>query len=186
MIPAALLLAAGLVFADDSATPPALSPIVDVERQNLLVEMRERMIIPVSSEYWRPEDRVMLEHLRRVEKRDAFELLRGEVGSLRGLVVEHRSPDGRKLWLTKLGYERYQFLRSQKARQYFEDQGVEASIVFKLKDPLGKRIFTPKGILTPEGDDLYDRASDGLTIRWTDPFSGKIVSSGEARPGVDE
>jgi len=186
MIGAAWLLAAGLALAappaDHASASAASAPVVvDVDRQNTLAELRERKIIAAGAEFWKPEDMALLGRLRRAEKRGAFALLREEIGNLRGFVVEHRTPKGRIPWLTKQGFDKFQFLSSQRARQYFEEQGVDAKFIFKLKDPLGKKLFTSKGILTPEGQELYERASSGISVRWMDP-SGKVVSSGTPRP----
>lgn len=183
---AAVFLAAGLVFS--SVPSPAGAegtPVVDPQRQATLVEMRERGILGPSSEYWRAEDVALLNKLRRAETNGAFDLIREELGTLRGMAVEHRASGGPVLRLTKRGYDRYEFLKSQKARQYFEDQGVEASRIFKLKDPLDKRLFTTKGILTPEGEDLYDRAALGIAVRWMDE-SGKIQSSDSPRQSTTD
>src|SRR5581483_9081165 len=97
---AAWLLSAGLALAAEPSTSTAsVSVVVDVERQNTLSEMRERKIVAPNAEFWKPEDVALLGRMRRAEKSGAFALLREEIGNLRGLTVEHRTPGGRIPWL---------------------------------------------------------------------------------------
>lgn len=143
--------------------------------------MWERGVIVRGERQWEPEDMRLLERMREAEQLKAFDLLRERAGTLRGLAVNRKLDDGRRaLWLTRAGYERYRYLKSQQARRYFEQKGTDAKWVFKVRDMDGKKLFEATGMLSEAGDALYTRILLGLPADWLDA-NGEPRSSGRPK-----
>lgn len=183
MIAAGLTLAAGLAFAAEPSAAPSASAVG--ERQEILAELRERGILPPAADSWGPREEALLARMRRAEARGALDVLREEAPALRGLAVSHRSGLRKIPRLTKAGFEKYVFFQSQRARKYFEDQGADAKDIFRLRSLDGRRLFDRKGILTPEGEELYDRVLEGRMALWKDPW-GKTQGGPPAGGGASD
>jgi len=99
----------------------------------------------------------------------------------KGLAVSsRRAGSSAKRWrLTKEGYEKYLFSRSQDALDYFESKGVDAKWAFSLTDLKGRRLFDGGGLLTEAGESLYARLRAGRKAFWKTP-SGEVM--GNRRP----
>lgn len=147
------------------------------ERHEILREMWKRRLLSPKLDRWTEADRELMEKMRFAEKAGAFDLLRA-AGPLAGLAVEDRIDGKKELFLTKRGFYRYQFLKSQKARKYFEDQGTDAKFIFLLRDTKGKRIFDPRGQLTPAGEALFDDILRGKFAQWRDSAGRTVGNSG--------
>jgi len=166
--------------APSSETLRALAPPLPPDKQRTLTEMQERGIVDKNVREWESEDMQLLLRIQEAERLRAFDLLQGKTGTLRGYAVNKRFPDGsRVLWLTKAGFERYFFIKSQQARQYFEVKGTDAKWVFKVKNVKGKKLFDVSGMLTPEGDALYTRVMLGMPTEWV---GGDGVTRSNVRP----
>jgi len=170
-----LTLAATMAFATQPSTSSASIP-VSVERQEVLIEMRARKILSTTASRWSLEDKALLARMRQAEAEGAINLLKEDLGTLRGYVIMHGSGVDKYLWLTKIGFEKYVFFKSQRARKFFEDQDTDAKFVFELKDTQGEKLFDSKGLLTSAGDELYNRILQGGTVRWID-HSGQETSN---------
>ncbi len=120
--------------------------------------------------------------MREAEALGAFKLLRGKLGTLRGMAVERKAKGYKNLWLTEHGYQNFIFYRSQDARMYFETKQAEAKYVFKTRSIRGKRLFMDNGILTQEGIEVYNRIERKLPVFWRYP-SGYLT--GTVRPPKD-
>jgi len=123
----------------------------------------------------------LLERIRRAEAAGAVAALRKRWPAVAGLAVAYR-PVGtaaKKFRLTKEGYEKFLFARSQDALEYFESKGVEAKWAFSLTDLEGRRLFDAGGLLTEPGEALYARARAGEKAFWRTP-SGAVL--GNRRP----
>lgn len=163
-----------------STAVPVAPKFVDPDRQNILAQMWKRRIISPKTDIWSVQDFALLRRIQRAESMDAFRLLREELGSLRGYAVEHEaSAKRKKLWLLKVGFERYFFLKSQRARRYFENIGPDAKWVFQIRTLEGTRLFDGRGLLTEAGEELYDRILLGDKVEWQAP-SGEV--KGNFRP----
>jgi hypothetical protein len=185
MLAAAILLAAlSARAADDDYNHKAPAPSASdarssaAQRQETLSELWQRRILPPDSSRWQPEDIALLERLRRAESADAVRMLRRRLHGLKDLAVEYRPVGGAVTeWrLTKEGFTRYLFLRSQDALDYFDGKDIPAKTAFQLTDLDGKKLFDKSGLLTEAGEAVYDRAQDGLEARWKLP-SGEIAGS---------
>lgn len=161
---------------------------VGARRQETLIEMWKRRILDTGTERWGAEDADWLDRIRAAERAGALELLRREMGSLRGYAVAHDVPTPgrpfpkeRKLWLTKAGFQQYAFLRSQMARKYFEARGSDAKHVFRLKDVEGRPLFDARGELAPVGEALYGRILRGERVQWRNS-AGEIETNRPERP----
>ncbi|MBI4349045.1 MAG: hypothetical protein HY553_19560 [Elusimicrobia bacterium] len=163
-----------------SATLRALQPPPEGERGRTLLEMQERGIVDRAAREWEPEDMALLLRMQEAERLRAFDTLQQKAGTLRGYAVNKKLEDGtRVLWLTKRGFERYFFIKSQQARQYFEVKGTDAKWVFKVKTSKGKKVFDVSGMLTTEGDALHTRVILGLPAEWV---TGDGVTRSNQRP----
>lgn len=155
----------------------------DPEKAAILAELEARGLVDKGAAGWEPEEMKLLERLREAEKLRAFDLLREKAGTLRGYAVNRKLDDGsRVLWLTKRGYERYFFLKSQQARRYFEVKGTDAKWVFRVRSMSGKKLFNVEGMLTPEGDEVYTRVLLGLQTEWLGG-DGQVRSTGRPKKG---
>ncbi|MDE2511695.1 MAG: hypothetical protein KGL74_11290 [Elusimicrobia bacterium] len=148
-------------------------------RQATLEEMWQRRLLPPDQSEWAPQDLELLGRIRRVEKA-AIAYLRRRRGGERPWVARARSagpfaPEK----LTKEGYERYLFLLSQDALQFFEDRGAGAKWALKLRDWDDKPLFDGMGRITDEGVRVYDRARLNLEVFWKSP-DGEVF--GTRRP----
>ncbi|MBI5244189.1 MAG: hypothetical protein HY922_11025 [Elusimicrobia bacterium] len=142
--------------------------------------MKKRRIAAIDQEDYTADDTTLLLRVREAQALGAFSLLREKLATLKGFATETRGPDGSQdVWLTLEGYRRYLFLKSQTARYYFETHGTEAKSVFRLKDLRGKLLFDPRGMLTQEGDAIYNQVQRGLPTWWRHP-DGKV--GGATRP----
>ncbi len=186
---AAWLAAAGVAVAAPETPAPKLStapgrpsepaPPVSGSAGNILAEMWQRKVLSPESTQWSPEDMRLLLRVRRAESDGAIEFLKSRVG-LAGYAVEHR-PAGKppKLRLTRPGLDRYWFLKTQEAIRFFEMREIDAKWIFGLQDLPGRALFTAGGLLTPEGEALYERARIGLPAHWRLP-DGQV--KGTTRP----
>jgi hypothetical protein len=188
MILAVLLLAAHAARAadpEDSHKAPepsyAEQRSEQSERQNVLSEMWQRRLLPADVLQWNAEDMALLQRLRRAEASGALNVLRRRFMGLKGLAVEYRPVGAQSSgWrLTKEGYQRYIFVRSQDALQYFDTKEIGAKDAFKLTDLDGNKLFDSTGLLTDAGEALYDRILAGLEAFWKNPAG---VISGNRRP----
>ena len=151
------------------------------ERHNVLAEMWQRRILAPDAGQWSDEDMNLLERVRRAEAAGAVEVLRRRWPAVQGLVVAYK-PVGapvKSFRLTKEGYEKYLFSRSQDALDYFESKGVDAKWAFSLTDLKGRRLFDGGGLLTEAGESLYARLRAGRKAFWKTP-SGEVM--GNRRP----
>ncbi|MBI4387179.1 MAG: hypothetical protein HY551_07340 [Elusimicrobia bacterium] len=166
------------------AFPEAALPVtraVEIEKQNILVEMRRRRVVSARAQSWEPSDYALLERMRSAEALDAVALLREQLKSLRGLVVREKTAGGVKTWLTRAGFQRYLFLKSQLARGYFEEMGTDAKWVFMVQTIEGAPVFDDKGVLTPAGEALYNAIQIGETAQWKQA-DGRIGGNAPGRP----
>ncbi|MBI3551595.1 MAG: hypothetical protein HY077_03690 [Elusimicrobia bacterium] len=190
MSPAVLLLAALCVSAadvEDSHRAPAPSTAeqhsVEADRQSTLAEMWQRGLLPPDTVRWSPEDFSLLERVRRAEAAGAVVVLRRRLHGLKGLAVEFR-PVGALVpqWrLTKSGYDRYLFLRSQDAIEYFDSRDIGAKWAFQLLDLDGNRLFEKNGQLTEAGENLYNRVQAGMEAQWKSP-AGELFGNRRRPP----
>jgi hypothetical protein len=187
MILAVLLLAAHSARAADpeishKAPEPSFADqrSAQAQRQSVLSEMWQRRVLPADIMQWNPEDMVLLERIRRAEAAGALNLLRHRFMGLKGLAVEYRPVGASSAWrLTKEGYQRYVFVRSQDALQYFDGKEIGAKDAFKLMDLDGSKLFDSTGLLTDAGEALFDRVQAGLEAFWKNPAG---VVAGNRRP----
>jgi hypothetical protein len=175
-----LAMAASLAFAVPQSTPSVQASLL-IERQQTLDEMRTRRIIETSSDTWKPGDLTMLRQMQQAETAGAIGYMKTKVGTLHGLTVWHRDDLHRVRWLTKSGFEKYMFFRSQDARAYFEDHEVSTSLIFEIRTADGEEVFNSDGILTEAGDRFYNRILGGDTVSWTDP-NGRVMDNRPFRP----
>ena len=133
--------------------------------------------MPPSARRWSKEDEALLARVRQAQALGAIDLLKEDVGSLQGYTVLYKIDGERIRLLTKAGYEKYAFFRSQRARKYFEDEGLDTRSAFELKTIQGERLFDAQGMLTMAGDDLYNRILQKQTVRWLDPFGQEMSNS---------
>lgn len=159
----------------EAPAPSLAAPAgVQAERQNTLAELWQRKILSTDLNAWSPEDMETLRRLRNAEAMGALEFLRDRFKTVKGFVVEHR-PMGSKntrLRLTKPGFDRYLFAKSQEALRYFDRKGVEVKWAFSLKDLDGHDVFA-NGLLTEEGDILFTRLLNNKPAFWR-TSSGQI------------
>lgn len=146
--------------------------------QVIVAELRQRRLLSPEATRWEAEDMNLLLRLRKAEDAGALALLKRNLASLKGLAVAYKAPgsSAQRLRLTKEGYERYLFYKSQEAVQYFESRDIEAKWIFLLKDLDGRPLFNDQGLLTPEGDSLVIRALAGKPVQWKNS-AGEIMSS---------
>lgn len=144
---------------------PAETRAVVPEKQNTLAEMWQRRILPTDSTSWSPEDMALLGRIRSAEKLGAFKLLRKRYGSLKPFTVVYKGSTR----LTKPGYEKYLFTKSQDALRWFERREVPAKDAYQLKNEDGKPLFDGSGRLTEAGDVLYTRVVHNLPAYWVLP-----------------
>lgn len=168
------------------APAPSLSKkprAIESERQNTLAEMWQRKVLPPEADRWSPEDMALLLRVRAAEAAGAIDLIKSRLRTLKGYSVVYK-PAGSgesRLRLTKVGYDRYLFLRSQEALQYFEAKGVDAKWAFSLRDTDNRRLFEPSGLLTEAGEAVYDRVLAGLETHWK-TSSGETLGNRPPRP----
>jgi hypothetical protein len=153
------------------------------KEQNLIAELWQRRILSPDSNRWTKDDEQLLERLRSAENAGAIQLLRRTYGGLKGWAVSYRKFDEKKakLRLTKEGFEKYLFLRSQQAVKYFDKKEIGAKQIFALRDIEGRTLFTSNGLLTEAGQTLFDRIASGVDARWKDE-SGQVYGSKPVRP----
>ena len=163
--------------------PAAVEPSVAAgSRRALMEELWQRRILPPDQKMWSPDDYELLEKIRRAEG-DALELLKHQAGGYRRWTARPRSGSAPGLpLLTKEGYERYLFLLTQDAIEYFESKGADAKTAFKLKDWDGKPLFDGRGALTEAGADVYRKAKLNLEVFWRGPDGSAF---GTRRPPKD-
>lgn len=163
----ALAVAATLALASDQA----------------LTELKARRIVAKDAAAWTPEEAALLKRIRRAEAMGALQFIRDKTGSLAGATNEVETGKGyKKPYMTVAGFERWLFLLSQEAREYFEAKGSEAKYVFQMTDLGGKRLFTDEGLLTDDGVDLYLAARAKKAVFWRNT-DGR--PSGTVRPPAD-
>ncbi|MBI3550231.1 MAG: hypothetical protein HY078_14425 [Elusimicrobia bacterium] len=164
--------------------PPPVAPpsVVTVSSQQVLAEMRERRIIDKGVETWTADDKDILERARLAENMGAFDFLREARGRrLRGLIVIRKEPgEGRRPLLTKAGFQEYIFIKSQKARTFFEKR-TDAKFVFGVTTMDGKKIFDNRGLLSADGDFLFNQILGGSIVKWKEP-NGTERSNAARKP----
>ncbi|MEI8191547.1 MAG: hypothetical protein WCI75_17670, partial [candidate division NC10 bacterium] len=142
--------------------------------------MKRRRIVPPEQEDYSADDYTQLLRVREAESLGAFSLLREKLGTLKGCAIETHDAEGLPgVWLTLEGYRKYLFFKSQTARYYFETHGADAKDAFRLKDLRGKPLFDARGMLSQEGDAVYNHIQRGLPTWWRHP-DGKV--GGTVRP----
>lgn len=148
-------------------------------RRAILEEMWQRRILPPDQGMWSPDDYELIEKIRLAEG-DALDLLKRKFGGYRPWVAKPRVgglPGAPRL--TKEGYEKYLFVLSQDAVEFFESKGADAKWVFKLKDMDGQSLFNGLGAITKDGIRVYRQAKLNREIFWQAP-GGEIY--GTRRP----
>ncbi|MBI5882454.1 MAG: hypothetical protein HZB91_05050 [Elusimicrobia bacterium] len=158
--------------------PKLAAPRSEDWRRDMLSEMWQRRILGPDMNQPSPDDERVLGLVRKAEAAGAVEDLRAKGLPLAGLMVEARlaGDPAKRSMLTKEGYDRWVFLRSQDAVAFFERKGVDAKWVFKLRDMDGKPLFVAGGFLTEAGDKVYRRASLGMAMFWMLP-SGEVMGT---------
>lgn len=141
--------------------------------------MRARHVLPATADVWKPTDEILLARMRQAESSGAFDLLKKNIGTLNGFVIWHRVGATRSQMLTKAGYDKYLYFRSQQARAYFEEQDTPPRIVFQIKNMQGEDLFDSAGLLTSAGEELYNRALRGERVRWA--ASGQVMDNAPFR-----
>jgi hypothetical protein len=169
----------------------------DSAHQSLLAEMWQRRILSNETRSWTAEDLDMLLKVRSAEELGAINLLRRKIdGPLGTLVVSYKPAGARmaSLRLTRDGFDRWQFYRSQDAIDYFTFKGVDSGLSFRLEDLDGRKLFDANGRLTAAGDDVYNRALANMPTWWKLPQTGEIwgtrppsqaKSPSQAKPAED-
>ncbi len=142
----------------------APAPIED--RTAILEEMWSRRILSPDQTSWAPADAETLGRIRATEA-EALAYLKKRFGTTRDWTAPRKTPGARLL--TKAGHERYVFLLSQDAIDFFEKKGAGAKWALKLTDWDGKRLFDGDGRLTPAGVTVYNRARLKLEVYWKAP-----------------
>ncbi|MFA6030295.1 MAG: hypothetical protein WC969_10610 [Elusimicrobiota bacterium] len=138
-----------------------------MDRSAALQEMKRRRVVPQDQEDFSADDFTLLSRVREAQALGAFGLLRARMGTLKGYALESRTGSSElDVWLTVEGYRKYLFLRSQDARKYFETHGAEAKEVFRLRSLSGRDLFDSRGMLTQEGDELFNRIHRSLPAFW--------------------
>ncbi len=139
------------------------------ERRATLEELWQRRLLPPDQSSWAPQDMELLAKIRRAE-RSAILYLKRQLGGEKPWVARPRSGGPfAAAKLTKEGYERYLFLLSQDALQFFEAKGADAKWALKLRDWDDKPMFDGAGRITDEGLRVYDRARLNLEVFWKSP-----------------
>jgi len=138
-------------------------------RKATLEELWQRRLLPPDQSSWAPQDLELLRKIRRAEKA-AIAFLKRRPGGTRPWTARSRSGGSwSEAKLTKEGYEKYLFLLSQDALEFFESKGADAKWVFKLRDWDDKPLFDGGGRITDEGVRVYDRARLNLEVFWKGP-----------------
>lgn len=167
---------------DHNAPEPAVQSSQEGRRQRVLAELWQRHILSADMTSYGTQDLALLERVRAAESDGAFRLLRQTYHGLGGFAVsDHPGSASGRLLLTKEGFDRYLFLRSQQALAYFQTRDVEAKDAFRLKDEQDQPLFTPDGLLTEAGAALYARVRAGLEVRWKLP-DGAVAGNRPHRP----
>jgi len=169
------------LFDVNISTSIASDRVVSPDEQRLLIELWVRHVTDRGAKTYESEDLALLERMRDAEKLGAFDLLRDKLGGLGRYAVEHRVGSERVLWLTKEGFNRYVFLKSQTALKYFEKRGTPAKFIFQIRTMEGKRIFDPTGTLTPQGEALYNQILRRRVVQWHGA-NGDLMSNGRLPP----
>lgn len=143
------------------------------ERRATLSEMWQRRVLAPEARDYGPQDLELLARVRSAEAAGALGYLRRRVGNLSGYAV---SRGAGPLRLTKEGWERFRLMRTQDALKYFEAKGVDAKWGFHLRDMKDRRLFDARGLLTPEGEELYTRALANLPVHWKTP-NGEVFGN---------
>lgn len=169
MFPALLAVLALSARAGDlggHAPVQAVAPAPVEDRAAVLEEMWARRVLPPDQSAWAPADAELLGRIRSSEA-EALSYLKKRFGTTRDWTAPRKGPGARLL--TKGGYERYVFLLSQDAIEFFEKKGAGAKWALKLTDWDGKRLFDGDGRLTPAGVTVYTRARLKLEVYWKAP-----------------
>ena len=145
---------------------PPVAPAED--RTVVLNEMWSRRLLAPDQTVWSPLDAELLGRIRASEA-DALLYLKKKFGNTRPWTAPTRSGTAGRRLLTKEGYDKYLFLFTQDAIEYFEAKGAGAKWALKLTDWDGKRLFDGDGRLTPAGVTVYTRAKLKLEVYWRSP-----------------
>jgi hypothetical protein len=182
------LLAAGprAPKAEEHRAPEGGAPATKADsRQQILSELWQRRIISSDFTEYGMQDLLLLARMRSAEDAGALVLLRRTYKGLGGLAVSYKRPGDLepRLRLTKDGFDKYLFLRSQQAVEYFQSHDVEAKWAFQLKDEKDQKLFTPDGLLTEPGEALYNRVAANVPVRWKLP-DGTVQGNRPVRPAA--
>jgi hypothetical protein len=144
----------------------AETPAPVEDRAAVLEEMWARRLLAPDQSAWAPSDAELLGRIRAAEA-EALAFLKRRFGTTRNWTASRKGPGPRLL--TKEGYDKYLFLLSQEAIEYFEKKGAGAKWALKLTDWEGARLFDGDGRLTPAGVNVYGRAKLKLEVYWKAP-----------------
>ena len=144
----------------------AEAPAPVENREAVLDEMWARRILSPDQGAWSPADAELLGRIR-TDEAEALVFLKRRFGTTRDFTAPRKGPGAR--WLTKAGHERYVFLLSQDAIEFFENKGAGAKWALKLTDWDGRRLFDGDGRLTAAGMKVYTRAKLKLETYWKAP-----------------
>lgn len=152
---------------------------IDAARQSILAEMWLRRVLSSGSHSWTSEDMELLLKIRDAESLGAIGLLKRRARGVSGLTAPYKAVGSRTagLRLTREGYEKWLFYRSQEAIEYFESKGVDAKWSFHLVDLQGRALFDGAGMLTPAGDEIYGHALANLPAWWRVPATGEVFGT---------
>ena len=168
----ALWLAPAALAVSGSHEAPEKTRVVETGRQNVLAEMWQRRILTTDASQWSPDDMALLLRMRAAEAGDALALLKRRYHTLKGFTVVHRAAGSDRLQvrLTKDGFERYLFTKTQDALDYFESRDIGAKWAYQLTDLKGVPLFQrSSGLLTEAGDALFSKAAAGEPAWWKTP-----------------
>ncbi|MBI5211602.1 MAG: hypothetical protein HY927_16660 [Elusimicrobia bacterium] len=168
--------------ADAHRSPVAkvAAPPSKADRKDILSEMWQRGVLGPDMNQWSPDDLRLLERIRKAEAAGAIDDLKARLRTLKDLAVEAALPGApsKRFVLTRAGYDRYLFARSQDALAYFERKGADAKWAFRLEDMEGRALFSG-GLLTEAGNAVYRRVLVGMPVFWKSP-TGEVF--GTRRP----
>ncbi len=180
---AAAALAAGPRASEHRAPEGGAAATDEDARREVLAELWQRRIVSADFTQYGEQDLALLSRMRAAERAGAIALLRRSYHGLQGLAVADKRPGdlAPRYRLTKDGFDKYLFLRSQQAIRYFQSRDVEAKWAFQLSDEDGRKLFTPDGLLSAQGEALYARVAAGLAAKWKLP-DGTLQSNKPMRP----
>ena len=135
----------------------------------ILDELKLRLAADPNSTVLQPEDKKLYKAIRAAELGGAVDYLKLKVPSGRGLIVKKKTAERTHLLLSHEGYKAYVFQATREAISFLEGEGVDMREMFKLRTLAGDPVFDPAGRLTPEGLELWRKASPGNKA-WLLPY----------------